>query len=162
MNTNDIDRKEFLKTAGSVALFAALGISLSSCGVTDSNSDDNGNNNNNNGGGVAGIVISGNTITLNLASSDIANLRSAGGWRLINQANTLVVNIDGTLFRAFSSVCPHAGCSDSWQYASNRFRCTCHNSVFENTGALVSGPATRDLTEFGVSRDGDTVVITRA
>jgi len=161
MDTKDIDRKQFLRTAGSVALFAALGISFSSCNVTDSNNNNN-NNGNNGGGSVTGIVISGNTITLNLASSDIANLRTAGGWRLINEANTLVVNIDGTLFRAFSSVCPHAGCSDSWQYASNRFRCTCHNSVFENTGALVSGPATRNLTEFGVSRDGDTVVITRA
>lgn len=156
-----MDRKAFLRTAGSAALFAALGITFSSCNVSDSGTGSDNNNGNNNGGGsVSGIVISGNTITLNLAAAEISNLRSAGGWRLINQANTLVVNIDGTLFRAFSSFCPHRGCNDSWQYASNRFRCTCHNSVFENTGVLVSGPATSNLIEFGVNRTGDIVTIT--
>lgn len=158
MNKKDIDRKEFLRTAGSVALFATLGIAFKGCDVADSGADDD----NGNGNGSEGIIIDGNTIILNLQDPELENLRSAGGWMLISAANTLVVNIDGDFFRAFSSVCPHAGCADSWQYANSRFRCTCHNSIFENNGTRVSGPATSDLTEFQVARDNDTVTITRS
>lgn len=158
------DRRTFLRTAGSAALFAFLGISLSSCGVTDSGADDN--NDGGNGAPPTGaIVIQGNTITLNLGASELENLRVAGGWRNISQARTLVVNVDGQLIRAFSAVCPHAGCADNWQYNNNRFVCTCHNSIFENSGQRVSGPANRDLTEFAVQRDAanpNIVVITRS
>ncbi|MCH8487924.1 MAG: Rieske (2Fe-2S) protein [Candidatus Cyclonatronum sp.] len=162
------DRRTFLRTAGSAALLAFLGISLSSCGVTDSGADDNGNGNGNGNGGdtpPGAIVIQGNTITLNLSASELENLRLAGGWLNITQARTLVVNVDGSLIRAFSAVCPHAGCADSWQYNNNRFVCTCHNSIFENSGQRVSGPANRNLTEFAVERDAqdeNIVVITRS
>ncbi|AXJ02163.1 Rieske [2Fe-2S] domain-containing protein [Cyclonatronum proteinivorum] len=165
------DRRTFLRTAGSAALFAFLGISLSSCGVTDSgagNDDNQNGNGSGNGNGTpppGAIVIEGNTITLNLSFSELENLRLAGGWRNISQARTLVVNVDGSLIRAFSAVCPHAGCADSWQYNNNRFVCTCHNSIFENSGQRVSGPANRNLTEFEVARDPqdeNIVVITRS
>lgn len=153
-------RRDFLKTAGSVALFAALGISLASC---SSQSEDNSNIVGGGGGGGSssanGIIIDGNTITLNLSHSSLQGLRTAGGWLLIVDAQTLTVNIDGTLIRAFTSICPHAQCDRNWSYSNNQFICSCHDSRFTNAGVRVSGPAPRNLTEFDVSRDGDTVVI---
>jgi len=165
-----MDRGTFLKTAGSTALFAALGISLPGCGggdpvapgaptppvvpPTDS------------GGGTPGLSLSGNVLTVDLSNSGFAGLKSGGGWLALirqvsgRQINLLVVNVDGTTLRAFSSVCPHQGCNNSWQYANERLRCTCHDSIFENTGRRISGPATRDLTEYPATRSGDSLSVT--
>lgn len=154
-------RKDFLRTAGSTVLFAALGISVASCSsVTDAG--DNGT-----GGEIdptdpgSPITIDGNTITLDLGSDELANLREQGGWLLIGDANTLVVNVDGELIRAFTSVCTHAGCSTNWQFNGSRFTCTCHNSQFNTSGEVVQGPANRDLDEFSVEIDGNEVIITK-
>lgn len=150
--SREMDRKVFLRTAGSVALFGALGISLSSCGVTSSKSDED---------PIAGLEIDGDTVRLNLASEELQFLREEGAWRHLTEARMLVVNVDGQLIRAFFDVCPHLGCNDSWRYVNLRLECTCHNSVFSNDGVRVSGPATRNLTEFEVTREGDSVVILR-
>lgn len=164
--TNDselsVSRKKFLRTAGSAALFAALGISFSACSVNDANdmsdpptssppptqppSSD-------------AITIQGNTITINLASSSVSDLKTQGRWLLISQASTLVVNVDGTTIRAFTSVCTHAGCATNWQFGDSRFTCTCHGSQFNTAGQVVRGPATSNLAEFTVTRNGDTLTI---
>lgn len=159
-----IDRKQFLRTAGSTALFAFLGINLVSCDVTSSNGDidENGDDNENgDNGDITPIIIEGNTVILNLEANSLAPLRSEGGWMVLSQASVIVVNIDGALIRAFTDVCPHASCRNNWQYNNERFVCTCHNSVFENDGTFVSGPAGRDLPEFDVERDGNIVTITK-
>ena len=168
-----MDRGTFLRTAGSAALFAALGITLPGCGGGDPTSPgattppvsppppDS-------GGATPGLSLSGNVLTINLAEGSFSGLRAAGGWLALvrqvggRQVNLLAVNVDGSTIRAFSSVCPHAGCNNNWQYANDRFRCTCHDSIFENSGRRVSGPATRDLTEFSASRSGDSLAVTLA
>ncbi len=168
-----IDRGTFLRTAGSAALFAALGITLPGCGggdpvspgapVTPPITPPTGP-----GGTTAGLSLSGNVLTIDLREGSFTGLQSSGGWTVINlqvsgrQVNLLAVNVDGTTIRAFSSICPHAGCSTNWQYANDRFRCTCHDSVFENSGRRVSGPATRNLAEFSASRSGTSLAVTLA
>jgi len=153
--SESFSRRQFLKTAGSAALLATLGIVIPGC-KDDSNNvigpDDEGD----------GIEISGNTIRLNLISPDVARLGDSGGWLLILAAQTLAVNIDGAQIRAFTSICPHASCDRNWNYVSQQFVCTCHGSRFSNAGRLLQGPATRDLTEFAVVRDGNTVTITKS
>ncbi len=153
---NGMDRKDFLRTAGSTALFAFLGISLASCDVTSSSDDETPENGDN-----GAVTIDGNTVRLNLADDSLSPLRQAGGWMVLGQASVIVVNIDGELIRAFTNVCPHASCRDAWQYQNQRLICTCHNSIFENDGSFVSGPAGRNLPEFSVERDGNNVTITR-
>lgn len=151
----NVSRKEFLRTAGSVALFAALGINLTSCSVNDSNDppppipDPN----------SPAINISGNTITIDLSHSTTQNLKNPGQWLLIPAASTLVVNVDGSVIRAFTSICTHEGCSTNWQFDSSRFTCTCHGSQFNTAGRVVRGPAVADLAEFTVTRSGDTLSI---
>ena len=156
---NGIDRKEVLRTAGSTALVAFLGISLASCDVTSSNDDELPEDENNDDNGA--ISIDGNTVRLNLDDDSLSPLRQAGGWMVLAQASVIAVNIDDDLIRAFTDVCPHASCRNDWQYQNQRFICTCHNSVFENDGSFVSGPAGRDLPEFAVQRQGNIVTITK-
>jgi cytochrome b6-f complex iron-sulfur subunit len=164
------DRGTFLRTAGSVALFAALGISLQGCRGSDPVGPGADtppvNPPTDSGGGTPGLTLSGSTLGIDLSNAGFSGLKVAGGWLALvrqvagRQLNLLAVNVDGTTIRAFSSVCPHQGCNDSWQYANQRFRCTCHDSIFENTGKRVSGPAPRDLTEYAVARSGDILSVT--
>ncbi len=161
MNDQDVSRKDFLRTAGSVALFAALGISFSSCSSPTAAETDpaptppppSGSN---------GITISGNTITVNLNTSTTEGLKNSGGWLLVNAAQVIVVNVDGSTIRAFSSVCTHQGCSTNWAFSSGLFECTCHGSRFNTSGQVVRGPAASNLPEYSVNRNGDTVTITKS
>ncbi len=166
---NEYSRKQFLRTAGSTALFAALGITVYGCGNTTSPYEDQDNNTNalppesGDEEGSKGIVISdnGNKIEIDLSVENVENLKASGGWLLIGAANTLVVNVDGTKIRAFTSVCTHSGCSDDWVFNNQLFECNCHGSRFNTDGAVVRGPANSDLAEFKVERENDNVTITK-
>lgn len=152
MNT---DRKDFLKKAGSVALFAALGLNVASCSSSTSADPEEEENN------ADAIKIDGNVVTIDISSNFFNNLQTAGGMIVSVSGGFLAVNIDGTIIRAFSNVCTHASCTNNWQLPGDKFVCTCHNSVFNLSGVPISGPAQRDLPEFNVSRSGNTVVITK-
>lgn len=163
MKQQDVTRKDFLKTAGSVALFAALGISYSACSSpTASQTDPTPPPNPNPPSGSNGITINGNVVTIDLNNSNTERLKSSGGWLLITAAQLIVVNVNGTTIRAFSSVCTHQGCSTNWQFSSGVFECTCHGSLFNTSGQVVRGPALRDLPEYNVSRSGDTLTVTKS
>ncbi len=160
MEKNDVSRKEFLRTAGSVSLFAALGIGFYGCSSsTDAidgqppqiPADD----------GAITITSGGNTITIDLTQTSVANLLSQGGWLLITAANTLIVNTDGENYRSFTSVCTHQGCSTNWQFSNSLFECTCHGSRFDTSGSVVRGPATGNLAEFTVTADGNKITINK-
>ncbi len=161
MEKEDLSRKAFLKTAGSVALFAYFGISLNSCSSpTDSNTDTPGPAPGP-PGGSSGITINGNQVIIDLNNSSTERLKNSGGWLLITQAQVIAVNVDGTLIRAFSSVCTHEGCTTNWQFSAGIFECTCHGSRFNTSGQVVRGPALSNLPEYAVIRNNNTVTITK-
>jgi len=59
--------------------------------------------------------------------------------------------------RAFSTVCPHLGCSVDFD--GEAFRCPCHSSSFERDGSKRGGPAKRGLDPLPVAeRDGRVLV----
>ncbi len=152
------DRKEFLKKAGSVALFAALGINLQACSSsTGSDPDENDDSNDTNP-----IVIDGNIVTIDISSSFFDELQNANGMVVSISGGFLAVNVDGTTIRAFSNVCTHASCTNNWQLPGDKFVCTCHGSEFNLNGVPTKGPASADLPEFAVNRNGNVVVITKA
>jgi cytochrome b6-f complex iron-sulfur subunit len=66
----------------------------------------------------------------------------------------------GNSFRAASAVCTHLGCTVN--LAGDGFHCPCHGSVFDQGGAVLSGPAPSSLAWFGLtlSRDGHLVIDT--
>lgn len=153
---HDVSRKTFLKQAGSVALFAALGLSFYSC---DSTSASGSSGERSVDSSAEGITVDGNRITIDLKSATGELISEESGWLLIRDRRTLVLNVDGNLIRSFTSVCTHAGCSTNWRFQNREFVCTCHGARFNTGGAVVRGPATRDLTEFTVSRENDQITI---
>jgi len=166
-------RAEFLRKATPLALISALGIPMSSCGVTDTvdgsdldtNDDtdetDNDDSNNDGNGGTSAFSVDGNTITIDTSVSGGEALASAGGWLIASEYGFLAINVDGTRVRAFSDVCTHASCRNAWQISNETFICTCHNSVFDYSGQVVSGPANSPLPEYSASKNGNIIKITK-
>jgi thiosulfate dehydrogenase [quinone] large subunit len=64
----------------------------------------------------------------------------------------LVVQVRTGVFRAFSAVCPHAGCQVEFDQQSDLFICPCHGSEFNgSTGAVQRGPAATGLSSIPVA-----------
>ena len=58
---------------------------------------------------------------------------------------------------AFDARCPHQGCAV--EVEQDQYVCPCHGSKFEGgTGAVLNGPATKDLTPIAVQVSGSDVV----
>lgn len=105
-----------------------------------------------------GVTVSGNTIRIDLTSQ--AALAAAGGWLLVIDAQTLVVNVGGS-YRALTSVCTHSACDRNWTFASSKFTCTCHGSEFDTSGNVLQGPANQPLRSFTTALNGTTLTVTK-
>lgn len=59
-------------------------------------------------------------------------------------------------FKAFSAICPHAGCTVN--FSGSGFVCPCHGSQFDAaTGAVLSGPASSGLPAIPITVVGGTI-----
>jgi cytochrome b6-f complex iron-sulfur subunit len=54
-------------------------------------------------------------------------------------------------FKAVSAICTHLGCI--LEKSLDGFQCPCHGSCYSDEGAVLSGPAPRDLAWYRISRD---------
>jgi Rieske Fe-S protein len=62
-------------------------------------------------------------------------------------------------FKAFSTVCPHAGCNVN-KIDAGVISCPCHGSQFSvKDGSVITGPATQGLTGKAVKAQGSNVVL---
>lgn len=60
------------------------------------------------------------------------------------------------VFRAFSAVCTHAGCTLA-DVSDGTINCPCHGSRFNLDGTVANGPATRPLESRPVTISGDVI-----
>jgi thiosulfate dehydrogenase (quinone) large subunit len=58
-------------------------------------------------------------------------------------------------FRAFSAVCPHAGCQVGYSRSADEFVCPCHGARFDATGSVLQGPANRSLSAIAITKGTD-------
>jgi quinol---cytochrome c reductase iron-sulfur subunit, bacillus type len=70
------------------------------------------------------------------------------GWREVVSAQSVYVsrNDKGEL-AVLSAICPHLGCSVSWQASSDKFVCPCHGGEFKADGQHVFGPPPRAMDQ---------------
>ena len=68
------------------------------------------------------------------------------------RADVIVINLGGGVYRAFTSICTHEGCTVSG-YANQRMVCPCHGSEYDQRGVPVSGPAPSPLREYPTTYD---------
>jgi Rieske Fe-S protein len=69
-----------------------------------------------------------------------------------------LVKRDKNTVEAFTTVCPHLGCSVNFEASVGRFICPCHNGTFDLEGQRVqfkegNNPAPRDMDKLKVRRD---------
>lgn len=151
--TYGCSRRGFLKAACAPMLIATLGTTLASC--DSQGPEDEGD------GSRAGILVDGDTVTLDLAKSGPSALAAAGGFLYIAEAQMIAVNVDGTV-RAFTSVCPHRGDPVS-SLTGGVFVCSSgHGGTFDTSGRVVTGPPKAPLAEYTATRTGSTVTIKKA
>lgn len=62
-------------------------------------------------------------------------------------------------FAAFSASCTHLGCLVTWEARQQHFACPCHAAVFDEKGAVVSGPPPSPLPPYAIKEVGDKVFV---
>jgi menaquinol-cytochrome c reductase iron-sulfur subunit len=70
------------------------------------------------------------------------------GWREVVSAQSVYVSRDekGQL-TVLSAICPHLGCSVSWQAGNDKFVCPCHGGEFKADGRHIFGPPPRAMDQ---------------
>ncbi|SEP83879.1 Rieske (2Fe-2S) protein [Microlunatus flavus] len=132
-----ISRRTLLGSAGLAA--AAVG-GLSACGGG--------------GDGGAGSSSGGSAGPVSAKTSDI----TVGGGKVFAEGQAVITQPAAGEFKAFSSICTHAGCPVA--DVTSTINCNCHGSKFSITdGSVVNGPATQPLPARTVSVSGDTVSV---
>ncbi|MEW6666096.1 MAG: succinate dehydrogenase iron-sulfur subunit [Thermodesulfobacteriota bacterium] len=84
-----------------------------------------------------------------------------GFYRSLVEKPVLVSRIGGSGdIAAYSSRCPHLGCTVRWDQAQQLFLCACHGGTFYPDGRVKAGPPTRPLDPYRVKVEaGDLFVL---
>lgn len=68
------------------------------------------------------------------------------GWREVVSSQSVYVTRDESgQLAILSAICPHLGCSVSWQAGNDKFVCPCHGGEFKADGQHIFGPPPRAM-----------------
>ncbi|MBO3102456.1 QcrA and Rieske domain-containing protein [Cellulomonas fengjieae] len=129
-----LERREVLVRAGLVTMGVAAAGVLAACGGQEGP-----------GGGSSGGSSSGGSSSAGGALAQVADIPVGGAISATGADGKPILLLqpeEGTVV-ALSAVCPHKGCTVVPD--GEELLCPCHTSVFDLTGANVSGPADKPL-----------------
>ena len=114
-----------------------------------------------------GTTFINNVLTIPLSAAP--DLAASNGFRVFStvigsvQPNVIVINLGGTLFKAFTSICTHQQCTVA-DFSGGLINCPCHGSQYDTTGKNVAGPAPSPLREYATRFDAvsRTVIVTKS
>ncbi|MDV7246573.1 MULTISPECIES: Rieske (2Fe-2S) protein [Rhodococcus] len=125
-------RRTFLAAACATGCLAAAGCSTGAATAGDNQAD-----------------------SARIAVSDVP----VGGGIVLPQQQLVITQPQAGVFRAFSAVCTHQGCSVS-EVHDGTINCPCHGSRYSITdGSVVRRPAQQPLDAHPVTRTGDVLSI---
>jgi hypothetical protein len=82
-----------------------------------------------------------------------------GGGKILDNPQVVVTQPTAGTFKAFSSVCTHAGCAVS-DVQQSQIICPCHGSVFSAVdGSVLNGPASTPLAPVNIAVSGSTISV---
>ena len=93
---------------------------------------------------------------------DAAKLQPGQSTALQVRGKAVIVVREAAGYRAISAVCTHLGCLVKWEPQRKEFLCPCHAAVFDQNGAVVSGPAPGPLPAYRVKEVGGKVYVSAA
>ncbi len=68
------------------------------------------------------------------------------GWReVVSSQSVYVTHAADDQLIVLSAICPHLGCSVSWQAGQDKFVCPCHGGEFNPAGLHILGPPPRAM-----------------
>jgi Rieske Fe-S protein len=105
------------------------------------------------------VPVVGGRIRLTLASfPELANAEGAIKIQPEGRADPIYVLATARRdFTALSPICTHRGCTVDVQ--GSRLVCPCHGSTYDRDGVVLRGPAQKALTRYGVTREGDYLLV---
>jgi len=92
--------------------------------------------------------------TLDVSSGALSN----NGGYLFSHGLVVARTTSGD-FLAVSASCTHEGTSVNYQSSSNNFVCPNHGARFNNSGTVIQGPASSNLTKYNTQLSGTTLRI---
>lgn len=93
---------------------------------------------------------------------DAATLSPGQSTMVQVKGKAVIVIRESNGYRAMSAICTHLGCLVKWESAKKEFLCPCHAAVFDQNGAVVSGPAPAPLPSYKVKDVGGKVFVSAA
>jgi menaquinol-cytochrome c reductase iron-sulfur subunit len=82
------------------------------------------------------------------------------GWKIVREkTSTWLVKNEAGNVTAFAPACTHLGCAYHWEAEAKSFLCPCHDSVFDLSGKVLSGPAPRPLDRLVVEIENGKVLV---
>lgn len=90
----------------------------------------------------------------------LITVQQRDGWRkaVFQKAVYVTKGADGRLM-VLSAICPHLGCSVTWNETRALFICPCHVGVFAPDGGRISGPPPRGMDTLETTvKDGQLMV----
>jgi len=95
--------------------------------------------------------------TIDISTSQYNSLQANGNYLYAN--NLIIARDNAGKFIALYDVCPHAGCTISFN-GTNQFPCPCHGSIFDENGNVVQGPATIGVKKYTCTLVGTKLTVT--
>ena len=175
------ERRVFLKVLGAGALASACNTE-ETAPATSSSDASTGSEATTSTGGVGGSASSSNGSTANTSStaSGVGGGGAGGGggsgggglpenYAIVGKVSDIMLGLlkqagqglllgrDAGGVYAMSALCTHKFCdmNPKGQVSPSGVRCTCHNSKFDNNGAVTQGPALKALDHFDCAIDAD-------
>jgi Rieske Fe-S protein len=144
-----MDRKEFLTTFGFGLAAICAGGCLASCSKSSTDTP---------GGGTGTTPPTGVNFTVDL-NNEIKNV----GESVIRNGVIVVRLATGSAASSFAAVqvaCTHEGTAIAFNNTQTRFICPNHGSQFTTEGAVLNGPASRNLKKYNIAVASNTMTVT--
>jgi cytochrome b6-f complex iron-sulfur subunit len=114
---------------------------------------------NNSGGNTTVVGLSGNNVlskgaidfTIDLTSTTFADLKTNG--KALVSGDVIIARTKTGDFLVVEKACTHAQTTVDYNAENNNFTCSNHGSVFESSGSVTSGPATKALKRYNATFD---------
>lgn len=143
----EINRRQFLKTAGAASILASIGF-LGACSDNDDQEEL-----------PEGVTDIGNAYEIDITVDRFSSLSVDGGFVNIEEIDIMIANTDGRIVRAYDNECPFDECREDWLFIDSSFYCECCGSRYASNGERRTGPTTENLVELSATKQDDKVVV---
>lgn len=144
-----MERRKFINDLGQATAIICTGAFFAACSKSDDNNPGPGNP----PGGGGNVKLSAN---LGSELTTVGSSKINGSVIVVRTADG---NVEGS-FVALSLICTHQGCTVGFDSVATGFKCPCHGSEYNISGAVTQGPAPTALTKYKITIANNVLTVT--